>query len=228
MKIKIIVLIMSMLGMASANAMMIEVSQESSAGAGDFDANILGFIGIYQTPLTVADFYQYNNPNGASYNGELNGGPAPLSQVSQTFFVLGSDGLALVQVHDAANDGSGGSTRSQWILTGDTAAQVLADDPGEPVTVSAGGTQFDSVKNWIACCTDGYAIGSLDGNWAMTGGFSVFVGLGRWQATSADGNDITLDDTLRARFRAIPEPGTIGLIGIGLLGLGFMRRRRAA
>jgi hypothetical protein len=226
-KLRMFVAVIAMLAMASANASLIRVSQETAAGAGDFDSNVLGFISTYETTLTVAGFYSYNNgPNGASYNGELNGGPTPVSQMSQSFFVNGSDGLALVQVHDAANDGSGGSTTMQWILSGDTAAEVLADDPGEPIVVSAGGTQFDSTKNWIGCCTDGYAIGMLDGDWAMTGGFQSFVGLGQWRATSADGNDIALDDALRVRFQTVPAPGVLGLLSVGLLGLGLMRRRR--
>ena len=71
------------------------------------------------------------------------------------FFLEASDGLSLVVVHDNPNDGSGGSTQTRWNLSGDTAAFVVNDDPGEGAVVSAGGTQFDSTKNWIACCTDG-------------------------------------------------------------------------
>ena len=41
-----------------ASAATIRVSQESAAGAGDFDANILGFIDPFSTPLTISDFYQ--------------------------------------------------------------------------------------------------------------------------------------------------------------------------
>ena len=173
---------------AGAHAGLIRVSQESAAGAGDFDANVLGVIESFvPTPatLTVAQFYQY---------------------------------------------GSGGSTNTRWILAGDTAVQVQADDPGEAVVVSAGGTQFDSVKNWASCCTDGYALGSLDGNWSMIGQFrSSPVGITRWQATSADGADIglVLEAGRRARFDLVtPEPGTLGVVAAGLLGLGLVRRRR--
>lgn len=213
---------------ASANAAMIRVSQESSAGAGDFDANVLGSIAAYNTAMTVAGFYQYNIPNAASYNGELNGGPMPVNGLSQSFFVNGSDGLALVMVHDSANDGSGGSTRTQWNLTGDTATQVLADDPGEPVSVSAGGTQFNSTKNWIACCTDGYALGYLDSSWALFGQFlATPTGITSWAAVSSDASltSLVLSPGRRVRFDRVPEPSVIALFGLGLIGLGFARRR---
>jgi hypothetical protein len=192
----------------SANAQQIRVSQESAAGAGDFDDNVLGFINPFDSALTTAEFYQYGVPNGASYNGELNGGPDPISSKSQIFLVSASDGLSLVVVHDNPNDGSGGSTQTRWNLSGDTAAQVLADDPGEPVAVSAGGTQFDSTKNWLACCTDGYAIGYLEGYWEMLGQFvNLPSGITNWDVVSSDFSNISLvlDPGRRVRLDTIVE-----------------------
>lgn len=215
-----------------AEAISIRVSQESAAGAGDFDANVLGNITSFDTGLTTAGFYQYNVPNGASYNGELNGGPLPLSSVTQLFLINASDGLSLAVVHDNPNDGSGGFTQTRWNLTGDTAAQVLADDPGEPVTVSMGGTQFDSTKNWVGCCTDGYALGSLDGNWAMFGQFlTTPTGITSWQATTASGGNIPLTLATGRRVRLdttapLPEPGTMLLFGSGLAGFGLWRWKK--
>ena len=77
----------------SAQALTVQVSQESAAGLGDFGANILGLVTTYDTALTNAGFYQYDNPNFASYNGELNGGPLGIDGLSQAFLVNGSDGL---------------------------------------------------------------------------------------------------------------------------------------
>ena len=42
----------------NAQAVEIRVSQESSAGAGDFDANVLGTIDSFSTALTTAQHYQ--------------------------------------------------------------------------------------------------------------------------------------------------------------------------
>jgi hypothetical protein len=218
-------------GAFDARASLIQVAQESSANAGDFDANVLGSIDPFNTGMTAAGLYQYGSPNASSYNGELNGGPDPVSSLSQVFMVEASDGLTLVVVHDRPNDGSGGSTVTRWNLTGDTAAQVVADDPGEPLTVSMGGTQFDSTKNWIACCTDGYAIGFLEADWTLLGQFlTVPTGITNWAVVSADLSSVplTLSPGRRVRLQQIPEPATLGLLLFGLAGVAWGARRRMA
>ena len=144
----------NMAGMSSdIQASLIRISQESLAGAGDFDANVLGNIDTFSTTMTAADFYQYGSPNAASYNGELNDGPLPVSSLSQIFLVDASDGLALMVVHDNPNDGTGGRTQTRW----------------------------------IGCCTDGYAIGSLDGDWALFGqSLATPTGITDWAVVSSD------------------------------------------
>ena len=221
------------LAASQASALSIRVSQESSAGAGDFDANVLGFITDYSTALTTAGFYAYGAPNNASYNGELNGGPTGIDGLTQTFFVSASDGLSLVTVHDLALDGTGGSAAMRLDLSGDTASVLVSDDAGtESVTdVGSLGPLFTSSHNWVGCCTDVYALGALNDGWTMLSQFTAGpTGITRWQATSFDGNDIALDLSTgrRARFDVVSEPGTAAVLGLGLLGLGYIRRRKTA
>ncbi|CAD7774595.1 Repeat domain in Vibrio, Colwellia, Bradyrhizobium and Shewanella [Candidatus Methanoperedenaceae archaeon GB37] len=170
----------------------IRVSQESSPGAGDFDANLIGYVSPYTTTKSTAGYYQYGTPYGASFNG-----PAPplTSNRSHLFLAETTDGLSLFVVHDKPEDGSGGITRMHWTLAGDTAGVLAEDDPGETVTVSGGGTIFDSSHGWAPCCTDGMAFGSLDGTWTITGNFTNAIaetGMSEWHVYSSDNSSVPL------------------------------------
>jgi len=53
------------------------------------------------------------------------------------------------------------------------------------------------------------------------GGHSLFGSIG-----SMNGTYTTLDHRFIANFSAVPEPGTLALFGIGLLGMGLARRKK--
>ncbi len=229
----------ALMAASTANAALIRVSQESSVGAGDFDANVLGTISTWSTPMSSAAFYQYGTPQGASYNGEENGGPAPISNTTINFFALTSDGLTFYNVHDKPGDGFGGSAKMTWSLAGgDTAAFMVGDDGGEGLTPGLGSqdTSFTTNHNWVSCCTDGFGLGTIDGaGWELFGEFDSNTkyasesdgGIDFWSALSADGGTINLALNLdrRVRFDAVPEPSVLALFGAGLIALGFVRRR---
>ncbi|MCP4984337.1 MAG: PEP-CTERM sorting domain-containing protein [Gammaproteobacteria bacterium] len=222
----------------AAQSALIRVSQESTAGAGDFDANVLGLIESFSFPgLSIADFYDYGTPAGASYNGDLNGGPTPVSSMTQGFFVEASDGLHYVVVHDNPSDGSGGSTEMTDLLVGGAGGSAgfsVLDDPSETGTVTdlAGDRKFETSHNWVSCCTDGYAIGDLGPSFLMFAMFDMVpTGINAWQATSSTpGENIALalvsGREVRFDLNPIPVPAAIWLFGTALVGFVGMSRRR--
>ena len=95
----------------------------------------------------------------------------------------------------------------KWELTGgDTAAYVVWDDPGETY-IETGGTMFESSNGWGTYWTDGHAIGSLDGNWTMTGEITGSSGMTDWVAYSWDGTPIPLALVHGQRVRMEFVPG---------------------
>ena len=210
-------------------SIMIEVAQESAAGAGDFDANILGVVETFDTDLTAEAYYNWDtsdfsfDPPSGQYQ------PATADDQSSVFFGNTADGLTLFHVHD--NDetsSSGGSASNTWTIQNDTAEFLALDDANGDETYLGGGTADLSVPNfgWSGSRTDGAAIGSLDGDWAVLTSFDSFNGLNTWKALSVDGTDVdlALEVGRRARFRVVPTPGAVALFG--LAAIGFRRRRR--
>lgn len=177
----------------------VRVAQESAAGAGDFDANVLGFLVPIETTNTAAQYYRYGNPDASSYNGVF---PPPTSNVTNLFFVDAADGLHLYVVHDKANDGSGGSFDMELVLEGAPGASiVLQDDANEARDLGSG--LFRSNHVWGACCTDGMVIGPVpDSGWSMTAQtLSVPSGINDWQGVSSDGTLLDLDFEVNRRIR---------------------------
>lgn len=224
-----------------AQSAIIRVSQEATAGAGDF--NILGSISTFDgAGLSSVEYYQYGTPQGASYNGEEHGGPAPVSDTTINFFAITDDGLTFYNVHDEPGDGDGGSVRMSWSLAGgDTAAYMVGDDGGEGLNPAIGvqDTSFTTFHRWVSCCTDGFGLGTIDGaGWELFGEFDTNDTdnggpILAWTALSADGGIINLDLALDRRVRfdvgAVPVPAAIWLFGTALVGfIGFSRRRMVA
>jgi len=179
----------------------VRVSQESAPGAGDFDNNVLGYVDPYVTSLTTADYYQYGTPYGASFNGPE---PPLTSDRSHLFLVRASDGLSLFIVHDIPQDASGGTSRMHWEIFGDTIALLQGDDPNEGMTISGGGTIIDSRHGWSTCCTDGFAVGSLDGFWTAIGDFNIppaSTSMNEWHVYSSDNSSIPLAFEMNRRVR---------------------------
>jgi hypothetical protein len=136
-----------------AEAVRIRVSQESSPGAGNFDAHVLGVIESFDdSGKTAVQSYAYSTTSsGGGYQGTA---ITPQADTSHVFFVNTSSGLALFIVHDKNGDNDLGRAEMRVELSGDPsgAAFLVKDDPdaSEPTggyTVS-GGTLFSSRQEW--------------------------------------------------------------------------------
>lgn len=211
--------------LAPAAHAQIQVSQETSAGAGDFDANILGTINVFNTAGTLASFYGYNNPANASFVG-----PVTLTDNTSHIFLVNSaiDGLGLFVVHDARFGAAGGTAQNQINLTGDGNGFVVVqgDEPGE-ITVN-NANQITTNFTWDPCCTDGVALAALDGGtWqAFVQFLSAPTGLSSWLAVGDGGSlSLALSPGVRTRLALVPEPSTLGLLIIAG-GVMMTRRRR--
>jgi|GEM_PF-1552130 len=227
----------------------IEIAQESIPDANDFDDNVLGFILAYPSSSTAANFYAYDVPEGASWNGPS---LTPIADRSHLLLAETTDGLTLVIVHDRAipNDADGGRAEMKFELHNDPdgAFRTAEDDPhseeaGAGYTGVPGDSVFTSAHFWSPCCTDGWALSGLEGPWSMyvqftevddNPGTAPVAGMDEWVAYSAEGNEITLALELdrRVRLRLVDTSlpgdfngdGKVNLIDVALFSIQWQQK----
>jgi hypothetical protein len=201
----------------------IEIAQESTPGAGDFDEQVLGLIRSSPTTVSAAEFYAYGVPEGGSWNGQL---LRPEADRSHLLLAETTDGMTLFIVHDRAipDDPDGGRAEMRVELSGDPdgANRTVEDEPGDGesgagYTGDPGDSEFTAGNEWFPCCTDGFALSGLDGEWTLLvqfaevdgdDGTAPIEGPSEWFAYSADGDVIplALEESRRFRLRLVSNP----------------------
>ncbi|MDP6279030.1 MAG: sulfatase-like hydrolase/transferase, partial [Nitrospinota bacterium] len=166
------------------------------------------------------DFLRHRDPTRPyllclSFNGPH---PRLRADTSHLFFVTTKEGLSLFIVHDMPNDPDDGRAIMRLRVGGDPdGVRVLVfDDPYSEwdfFKASPGGREIRTWHRWFPCCTDGLALGSLDGGWkvflefpaadALTGE-PTFTGLKHWKAFSAGEEKLALGLKKGRRVRLNP------------------------
>lgn len=220
----------------------------------DIDFNGTKFLlGSFESAESGSDFYRYGNPANASANPVYPGTSTLIPLQADALQIFSHtdtrDGsLSFGAILEKPN-GSGGGSFFADVNWSDPALLAFVDDPGETGTLGSGGPQSLAL-NWINCCTDGFVIGGLDPEdlfldlISVTGDdlFSVIF-------LSPDGqNSNRIFDFPEDEFSisivacdpetdpnqcqtappngSIPVPGTAALFGLGLVGLGWSRRKK--
>ena len=195
----------------------VEVAQESAPGADDFDLNVLGTLDSWDYVLTPQQFYGWSGV-ATSFTGP---GPVPTTNSHSILATFGSATAgthSLVFVHDAAQDGTGGTALTRVTISGDTngAEFLVRDDPptiDDSYVGQAGDALFDANNSWSSCCTDGYVIGALEGLWSVFVEFRTTpIGIQTWSAVGGDGTeiDLVLEAGRRVRLRSLADEGSVG------------------
>ncbi len=198
---------------------------------------------VYQDGAFLGSVVAYSGGTTTAANWNLNQaptiGPGQADNSGRLFFYAGSDGLSFNMLF---NNGDGDNENGSIELEATVAASAgdpvvkVADDGGAEFWETATNNTFHGKWQW-SWGADGGAFGALQGDWSINvdliaNGWSpshgnevvdlaVYSGGGSPVSLSLDlSKDILLTNI------AIPEPTTLAILGLGLVGVGLGNRKR--
>lgn len=179
---------------------------------------VIAVMFLYQSPASALMIVTYDFAAALTPSG-LNGGGTPPTVSSAT----GSFSYDSDEVLDEFDGGFFTLTGFTFLPAADTTAGSFLC---EPITICIGGIGPNLFKPSSA---QNLRVELRSGPYLVHFGTAeTGSGAGRYSDNNAFGNwDITSLALRTEDVTVVPEPGSLALLGAGLLGLGFVRRRRA-